>query len=53
MAEYNFWDDRTWGCDDTHWCPVVNDYCLDQHCNQCEEKKQFDAYYSQENREDK
>ena len=46
MPEYNFWDDRTTECNDSNFCPVINDYCLDQRCNECEECKEMDKYYN-------
>ena len=45
MAEYNFWDDRTTECNDSNFCPVINDYCLDQRCFECEARKEMDKYY--------
>lgn len=47
MAEYNFWDDRTWDTCDENWCPIANDYCLNgkyhmlPSCNYCKEMIEF------------
>lgn len=42
MAEYNFWDDRTWDCDDNYWCPILNDYCFTEECDICPINKKFE-----------
>lgn len=49
MAEYNPWDGRTTECNDSNWCPIANDYCLDQdQCGTCEIHKEFENYLKKE-----
>lgn len=36
MAEYNFWDDRTYYTCDENWCPIACNYCTgSKHCDYC------------------
>lgn len=53
MAEYNFWDDRTWDTCDENWCPVANDYCLKDKnslpsCDYCKEMQEYMYYINKE-----
>ncbi len=53
MIEYNFWDDRTTECNESDFCPIIMDYCLDQECNECEELKAFVKYWEDRDKEEK
>lgn len=53
MAEYNFWDDRTYDTCDENWCPIANDYCLKADnelpsCDYCKEMQSFMRYVNKE-----
>lgn len=53
MAEYNFWDDRTYDTCDENWCPIANDYCLKDEnslpsCDYCKEMQDFMRYVNEE-----
>lgn len=55
MAEYNFWDDRTYDTCDENWCPIANDYCLKDKdslpsCNYCKEMQEYMRYIDDEDR---
>ncbi len=51
MAEYIFWDDRTYSCCDDCYCPVINGYCLDEDCDNCSDYKEFCKFYNLEDEE--
>lgn len=36
LIEYNFWDDRTHEVNEAFYRPVVDDYCLEWDCDECE-----------------
>lgn len=53
MAEYNFWDDRTYYTCDENWCPIANNYCLKDKdslpsCDYCKEMQEFMRYINDE-----
>ncbi len=52
MPEYNFWDDRTTEVNDCDLCPIKNDYCIEQNCEACQAKKEWDAYWNEVKRND-
>ena len=48
--EYNFWDDRTEGCNDEIFCVYLNDFCYTQiehpeECADCRVYREFNEYY--------
>ena len=47
MVEYNFWDDRTYECNEDYYCPVIDTYCLSKYCDECNDYKDFVNFYSQ------
>lgn len=36
MTDYNFWDDRTHEGNEELYCPVIDNYCFNRHCDDCE-----------------
>lgn len=51
MAEYNFWDDRTYSSCDDYYCPIIDTYCLDQDCDNCSDFKEYCKFYNLEDEE--
>lgn len=48
MIEYNFWDDRTFECNDDYYCPIIDAYCTNEFCDECEDLIAFEYFLKKE-----
>ena len=48
MIGYNFWDDRTFECNDDYYCPIIDAYCTNESCDECVDLIAFEYFLKKE-----